>query len=72
MGQKCPEATVPTRRPRAGSAWVSKAITRRRKILESRAKTPTLGNTPYLESLLFLGIPQKLAGSGRNRDRKTG
>ncbi|CAL8170654.1 unnamed protein product [Prunus armeniaca] len=42
LGQKCPSTTMPTRRPRAGSAWVSKAITHRRKNHKSRLKTPTL------------------------------
>ncbi|CAL9009880.1 unnamed protein product [Prunus brigantina] len=48
VGQKCPSTTVPTHRPRAGSAWVSKAIIHRLKISKSRAKTPTLGEKPYL------------------------
>ncbi|CAL8085841.1 unnamed protein product [Prunus armeniaca] len=58
--------------PRAGSAWVSKAITHRRKNHKSRLKTPTLGKTPNLESLLFLDVPQKLTGSGRNLPSKSG
>ncbi|CAL9015845.1 unnamed protein product, partial [Prunus brigantina] len=53
-------------------ALVSKALTLRRKISILRPKTPTLCVTPYLESLLFLDKPQKVTGSGRNRDPKTG
>ncbi|CAL8162533.1 unnamed protein product [Prunus armeniaca] len=45
-------------------AWVSKAIIHRRKNSESWLKTPTLGITPYFESLLFLDVPQNLTGSG--------
>ncbi|CAL8996415.1 unnamed protein product, partial [Prunus brigantina] len=37
LGQKCPSTTVPTRHPRVGTAWVSKAIIHRRKISKSRA-----------------------------------
>ncbi|CAL2241673.1 unnamed protein product [Prunus armeniaca] len=72
LGQKCPSATVPRAATRASSAWVSNAITLRRKISKSRLKTPTLGRTPYLKPLLFLGIPQKLIGSGRNLISKFG
>ncbi|KAH0981036.1 hypothetical protein GBA52_008213, partial [Prunus armeniaca] len=36
----------------------------RRKTSTSRLKTRILGKTPYLEPLLFLDLPQKVAGSG--------
>ncbi|CAL8119733.1 unnamed protein product [Prunus armeniaca] len=67
-----PQLQWPRAATRAGSAWVSKAISHRRKTSKSRAKTPTLGNTPNLESLLFLDVPQKLTGSGRNLPSKSG
>ncbi|CAL8092069.1 unnamed protein product [Prunus armeniaca] len=51
---QCPRAAT-----RAGSAWVSKAITLHRKNSKFWLKTPTLGKTPYLESLLFLVLPPK-------------
>ncbi|KAI5326750.1 hypothetical protein L3X38_035824 [Prunus dulcis] len=42
LRQKCKFATVPTRRHTTGSAWVSKAITLRRKNSTPRHKTPIL------------------------------
>ncbi|CAL9004362.1 unnamed protein product [Prunus brigantina] len=70
--KNAPQLQCPRAATRAGSAWVLKVISHRRKTSKSRAKTPTLGNTPNLESPLFLDVPQKLTGSGRNRDRKIG
>ncbi|CAL8174009.1 unnamed protein product [Prunus armeniaca] len=58
--------------PRAGSVWVSEAITHYWKNSKSQLKTPTLGETPYLEPLLFLDLLQKLTGSGRNLIPKPG
>ncbi|CAL2241433.1 unnamed protein product [Prunus armeniaca] len=70
--KNAPQLQCPRAATRVGNAWVSKAISHRRKTSKLRTKTPTLGNTPNLESLLFLDVPQKLTGSGRNCDRNTG
>ncbi|CAL8155199.1 unnamed protein product [Prunus armeniaca] len=58
---QCPRAATS-----AGSVWLPEVITLRQKISTYRLKTLILGKTPNLEPLLFLDLPQKLAGSGRN------
>ncbi|KAI5311252.1 hypothetical protein L3X38_000311 [Prunus dulcis] len=61
----------PTLFPRAGRAWVSKVISGGRKNSKRPAKTSRLGKSHAVEQLLFLDLPQKVDGSGRNRRPKT-
>ncbi|KAI5338215.1 hypothetical protein L3X38_017486 [Prunus dulcis] len=73
--RKIPRVTAlpsPTRCSTRRQRWVSKAITPRRKNFKPRLQTPTLGKAPYMERLLFLDLPQKVAGSGRSRRPKIG
>ena len=72
LGQKCPSATVPTRRHTRRQRVGVQSDTTRWKTSKFRAKTPTLGSGHRLETLLFLGLTQKVTGSGRNRYLKIG